>query len=209
MAAQEKGTLTRGRNREATRDAILLAARELLAEEGFQGFGVNAIARRAGCDKQLVYRYFGGIEGLVDAIGAELAGWVEERLAPLAALGRPASYAELMENLALGFLHALRGDPLVQKILAWEMSETSPHVRRLAEARSRALGAWVARERGALQPPPGLDAAAMNAILIAAIQQLVLAGATTGQFAGMPLAEEADWERPRQMLRRIIQALAG
>lgn len=209
MAESDRAGVPRGRNREATRDAILLAARDLLAAEGFQGFGVNAIARRAGCDKQLVYRYFGGLEGLVDAIGADLAGWVEDRLAPIAALGRPASYAELMENLALGFLHALRTDPLVQKILAWELSDASPHVRRLTEARSRALAAWLARERGPLQPPAGLDAAAMNAILIAAIQQMVLSAAATGQCAGMPLAAEADWERPRQMLRRIIRALAG
>ena len=31
--------------------------------------------RRAGCDKQLIYRYYGGMDGLVDAIGGELARW--------------------------------------------------------------------------------------------------------------------------------------
>ncbi|HCV71491.1 MAG TPA: TetR family transcriptional regulator, partial [Agrobacterium sp.] len=52
------------KDRAATEKAIFEAARSLLAEEGFQGFGINAVARRAGCDKQLIYRYFGGLEGL-------------------------------------------------------------------------------------------------------------------------------------------------
>ena len=58
----------RPRNRAGTERAIFIAARTLLAEEGFQGFGVNAVARRAGCDKQLIYRYYGGLNGLIDAI---------------------------------------------------------------------------------------------------------------------------------------------
>ena len=37
----------RVKNRANTEDAIFRAARDLLAEKGFQGFGVNAIARRA------------------------------------------------------------------------------------------------------------------------------------------------------------------
>ena len=68
------------RDRSATSARILKAASELLAESGFQNFGVNAIARRAGCDKQLIYRYYGGMDGLVDAIGGELARWIEQKM---------------------------------------------------------------------------------------------------------------------------------
>jgi AcrR family transcriptional regulator len=62
------------RNRARTEAAILAAAEMLLAERGFTAFGVNAIARAAGCDKQLIYRYFGGLDGLAEAIGRKLAG---------------------------------------------------------------------------------------------------------------------------------------
>jgi AcrR family transcriptional regulator len=197
----------RTRNREETRAAILAAAQGLLAEEGFSGFGVNALARRSGFDKQLIYRYFGGLDGLVDALGEALAGWVAMHLAPALEQDPGPGYGDLVEAVLMAYLDALRGDSLMQKLVAWELSDTSPQVRRLSDQRARAMGELVARLRGDRQPAPGLDAPALNAILIAAIQHLVLAGATSGRFSGLALASDADWDRAKAMLSRIIRAL--
>lgn len=57
------------RNRQQTEKRIVEAAITLLAEEGFNGFGVNAVASKAGVDKVLIYRYFSGLEGLLEFIG--------------------------------------------------------------------------------------------------------------------------------------------
>ena len=199
----------RARNREETRAGILAAAQALLADEGFSGFGVNALARRSGFDKQLIYRYFGGLDGLVDALGEALAGWVAARVAPALAEDPGPGYEDLVEAVLLAYLDALRRDSLMQKLVAWELSDTSPQVRRLADQRARAMGQLVARLRGDRQPADGLDAPALNAILIGAIQHLVLAGATSGRFSGLSLATEADWDRAKAMLSRIVRALHG
>lgn len=196
------------RDRARTESAIVAAAREVLAAEGFQGFGINAVARRAGCDKQLIYRYFGGLDGLIDAIGAQLADWIGSSLDP-AEEAPPATYAEMSERLILRFLDALRGDALVQKIAAWEIAAPSPLVARLTQARGVAMARWMARTRGDLTPPPGLDAPALNIFLIAGVQQLVLAAAAAGQFSGVSLTTEADWDRVRAAARRIIAAVYG
>jgi AcrR family transcriptional regulator len=196
----------RARNRDETRAAILTAAQGLLAEEGFSGFGVNALARRSGFDKQLIYRYFGGLDGLVDALGAAMAGWVATHLAPALARDPGPRYCDLIEAVLMAYLDALRADSLMQKLVAWELSDPSPQVRRLSDQRARALGELVARLRGDRQPEAGLDAPALNAILISAIQHLVLAGATSGRFSGMALASDADWDRAKAMLTRIIRA---
>lgn len=198
----------RARNREETRAAILDAAQELLAEEGFSGFGVNALARRSGFDKQLIYRYFGGLDGLVDALGDALAGWVAARLEPVLEIDPGPGYGDLVEAVIIAYLDALRADSLMQKLVAWELSDPSPQVRRLSDQRARAMGELVARLRGHREPVPGLDAPALNAILIAAIQHLVLAGATSGRFSGMALATDSDWDRAKAMLRRIVRALS-
>lgn len=195
----------RTRNRDTTSSAILDAAAALVARDGFHAFGVNAVAREAGCDKQLIYRYFGGPEGLLDALGERLAGWVADRLRPLEALGRPRSYADLMQRLALGYLQAIRDDTLVRQLIAWEIAAPNTQVQRLAEARGRALAAWMAAQRGDLAPPAGRDAAAINALLIGAIQHLALAAAAGGAFAGVRLVDEADWERVRVALRILIE----
>lgn len=195
------------RDREATERRILDAARAVLAATGSEGFGINAVARQAGCDKQLIYRYFGGLGGLIDAIGTDIASWWADRLRPLDALGRPDSYAELMQRLGLSVLQALRDDALMRQIVLWELTSPSDQVQRLARARSVALQSWMQRTRGDLVPPPGLDAAATNAVILAAIQHLVLAGTTASTFAGVPLGDEADWERMRNTLKRVISAL--
>jgi AcrR family transcriptional regulator len=49
---------------EPRRAKILEAAVREFADHGFAGARVEAIARRAGCNKQLLYHYFGSKEGL-------------------------------------------------------------------------------------------------------------------------------------------------
>jgi len=197
------------KDRAATERVIFAAAKSLLAEEGFQGFGINAVARRAGCDKQLIYRYFGGLEGLVSAIGEDLASWVQERIPQDTGGMFLLTYGDLMERLMLSYLDALRADPLVCKIIAWEVSEQTPQVTQLAEARSKALARWIDRMRGSLQPPKGVDPAVMNAMLLASIQHLVIAGTTNGQFSGVSLKSDKDWDKIATAVKRVVRALYG
>ena len=46
-----------------TEKKLLTAVSTIIEEEGFTKLGVNHIARQAKCDKVLIYRYFGGLEG--------------------------------------------------------------------------------------------------------------------------------------------------
>lgn len=59
------------RNRAATEARLLAAAKEHLELHGFMHFGINTVAARAGADKVLIYRYFGGQQGLLKALGQE------------------------------------------------------------------------------------------------------------------------------------------
>jgi AcrR family transcriptional regulator len=198
----------RTRDRTGTEEAILDAARGVLVEKGFGGWGVNAIARAAGCDKQLIYRYYNGLDGLADALGAQIAG---ETVEALAAVPTPdvGSYGELVAALIDAQLLVLRDHPVMQRIIAWELAEANVLTRAFAEARSRALAAWVGRVRGDFAAPNETDAPAINAVLIAAVQQIVLSAASIGGFAGMALELDADWERLRAAIRRMVLAVYG
>lgn len=63
------------RNRQQTEARIREAALKLLQQEGFEGWGVNPIARATGVDKVLIYRYFGSLEGLLEELVAQTAFW--------------------------------------------------------------------------------------------------------------------------------------
>ncbi|MBK7457943.1 MAG: helix-turn-helix transcriptional regulator [Betaproteobacteria bacterium] len=47
----------------------------MLARDGFGAVGVNAIARQAGVDKVLIYRYFDGLPALLRAWGESGRFW--------------------------------------------------------------------------------------------------------------------------------------
>ena len=49
------------RDKEETKMRIVTAVGRQLAKGGFRDLGVNSIAKEAGVDKVLIYRYFGGL----------------------------------------------------------------------------------------------------------------------------------------------------
>jgi AcrR family transcriptional regulator len=67
----------RRRDAAATRDALLVAARELFDANGFRGTTVRMIGERAGVDQALIARYFGGKSELYQAVLADAAAQPE------------------------------------------------------------------------------------------------------------------------------------
>jgi len=59
-----KRTRRNRRDPDRTRTAILAAAQDEFAAKGLFGGRVNAIARRAGANKRMIYHYFGSKDGL-------------------------------------------------------------------------------------------------------------------------------------------------
>jgi AcrR family transcriptional regulator len=55
------------RNRLQREQRLIEAVGEIVKKEGFDQLGINKIASTAGVNKMLIYRYFGGLSGLIDA----------------------------------------------------------------------------------------------------------------------------------------------
>jgi AcrR family transcriptional regulator len=66
----------RARNPEQTREDILAAAREVLAQDGKEGLSVARVAQRAGINRGTAYQHFQTREQLIDATVA----WVSRKL---------------------------------------------------------------------------------------------------------------------------------
>jgi AcrR family transcriptional regulator len=195
------------RDRSATTQRILDAAQTILTDLGPSGFGVNAVARAAEVDKQLIYRYFGGLDGLLAALGERVADWWQDRLLEGAPETPPASYGALIELLALRLLQIMRSEPLAVQSALWELSDASGLVAPLTAARSRAMAAWMARARGDLRPPEGIDAAAVNAMIVSAISYTVLASRTSGTVVGLATSDDATWIRIEAAIRGLLRGV--
>jgi len=198
------------RSRTATEARLIDAAGAVLMHQGFQGFGVNAIARAAGCDKQLIYRYFGGLEGLVTALAAREGAALSAALEAHAPASPASEYAGLIEQLVLAYLDVLTASRAAQALVLWELSAPSPALAGFARTRAKMLAGWIARRQGRLAPPDGVDALAVNALLIALVHQIVLArSASQAGRARSPEQDEA-WARARAALSHMVRrTLAG
>jgi len=98
----------RPRRSDATKAAILAAAREQFAASGYQGATIRAVAAAAGIDPAMVMRYFGNKEGLFAA-----AAEFDLRLPDLGHVPRSAVGAALVEH----FLERWEGDETLMALL--------------------------------------------------------------------------------------------
>lgn len=190
------------RNRAATEVAIVDAAERLLLAEGWTGLNVQTLAAAAGVDRKLIYRYFDGVEGVVERLAARMDVWLGHTLA-----AEPASaavtYRQFARESLLAWLRALRANPLILRLLAWELTGDTPLLRRTEAARAAVFQTWMRARRPRLRVPPGGDLVALNAVLLASVQHLALS-APRGDFGGVTL-DEAGWSR----IEAAIDTLTG
>lgn len=191
----------RPRNRALTETRILEAARQIIARDGFAALGVNVLAAEAGCDKKLITRYFGGLDGVVAVLGGEAGFWVG---APTPT-GAGGDYADRMVALLELYREHLDANPLLLRMLGAELIAASPILAEMEQARSVAIGQWMAKARGDLKPPEGVDAPAINAVILAALHYLALRGQTLNSFAGIDLSSETGRQRINKAMAMILR----
>jgi AcrR family transcriptional regulator len=201
-AARKAPRAQRTHDTAATMQCILDATVRLLAESGFTALGINAVAAAAGVDKQLIYYHFGGLDGVIRKLGERLELWLGTPLDPRP--GEP--YGEAVHRLLTEYAGALRGNALVLRLLAWELVEPTDALKELEVTRSAAMVPWVQKLRGAAGPvPEGVDAPAVNAVLLAGLHYLALREQSLGSFAGVDLSTPEGAQRIAGALRLITE----
>ncbi|WP_181764640.1 TetR family transcriptional regulator [Streptomyces albidus (ex Kaewkla and Franco 2022)] len=106
--AAQLATEGRPRRSDATRAAILRAARDRFAADGYERATIRAIAREAGIDPSMVMRYYGNKEGLFAA-----ASEIDLRLPLLADCPREEIGARLVRH----FLDRWEGDETLNALV--------------------------------------------------------------------------------------------
>lgn len=211
MAKSAKNKLTayeaKPRDREATRTRLIGAVGSLLAREGFKGLGVNAVAREAGVDKVLIYRYFGGLPELIAAFGREGNFWPSiKELAGgnIEAYGR-LPVTEQLSRLGRNFISAIRQRPLTQEILAWEMVERNELTIELETIRENTMMNFFDMFFPTMNKGP--DIKAIGAIIGAGVSYLVTRGRQISIYNGVNLQSEAGWQRLEKAIDAIIEGM--
>jgi AcrR family transcriptional regulator len=190
-AARAKPT----RDSDAMRERILAAIGTMIVRDGLAAIGINALAREVGCDKVLIYRYFGDLEGVYDAFAARSNFWwtVEELTAGI----DPAkmSVADALKLILRRHALGIRARPVTLAVFAAESMERTPLVVALEtvrETRSLELEAWIAAR---FRLPRHLDFPAITLLIGTAMTYIAVRARKIRVMGGVTIKSDADWER--------------
>jgi AcrR family transcriptional regulator len=195
--AAASGRRTQAERSEATRDALIEAARRLFAEHGYAGVGTEEIVRAAGVTRGALYHHFDGKRGLFEAAYERVEAELAERIAAGALAGGAAAPLDAMRVGAEMFLRACT-EPEAQQIvlldgpsvLGWDRWReiAAEHGLGLIEGTLRA-----AIEAGAIPEQPVRPLAH---VLMGALDE-----------AAMLVARAEDPERMREDVGRTLDSL--
>ncbi|PSB26329.1 TetR/AcrR family transcriptional regulator [Stenomitos frigidus] len=194
------------RDKAETKARILAAVGKLLAESGFQQLGVNAIAREAGVDKVLIYRYFENLPSLLQTFAREGDYWLTaDALIGDTRTAGAESLDEWMLLLLTRFLHDLQQRPVTQEILRWELLEGNELTQALAQVRDRMATESLEFLEQTCSFPPDKDVPAISAVLIAGLVYLVLRTKVSPTFLGIDFTSPAGWQRIEAAIASLVQ----
>jgi len=146
---------------QARREQLLDAAKAVVAEYGFHGVSIEAVARAAGVTRPIVYRHFADLGALLDALVER------ETLRALMQLRAvlPTGVDDLIGAFA-GYLRAVREDPVTWRLVLVTPDGAPALLRERIAAGRAAMVAQLAEAVGprAGSPDPELTAHALSAL---------------------------------------------
>ncbi|QGY41395.1 TetR family transcriptional regulator [Pseudodesulfovibrio cashew] len=195
------------RNKEMTKQKLVQAVGQVMANVGFQQLGVNQVAREAGVDKKLIYRYFGGLEELVATYGRTLDFWpsAEELIGTDRDLIRSMPPSELVSLFFKRYLQAILARPNTLEILAWEALERNALTKALEEVRVKTALEFFELMND--DPPENVDLTALVLIMAGAMNFLAIRSRIHPTLGGIDLQSESGWDRIEKTIDKLMQAI--
>lgn len=193
------------RNRSATTQRIVDALEELLADGGIDSVSISLLAQKADISKVLIYRYFGGLDGLLDyylrlgRIVPQYSVALLEQMRPIT----PTDLAPIWSGQALQLFRRVRASRSARELLMATVKEHNP----LADVVSQAQDAELTRMVGQLAFVEGADYQATSAVLLGALSHLTIQAQQNRPMIGIDLRTEAGWQRIEAAVSLIYKAL--
>lgn len=191
------------RDKDSTKQKLIDAVGRIILKEGFSGIGINSIAKEAGVDKVLIYRYFNGLDGLLKNYVTQKDYYSNKLFNSLSNVDNPAILAK---RIFSGQLNKAVTDKEFQEIILWELNTKNEITTSLADDREKA-GLSLLKYIEKKFSFKNTDIAAITAVIIGGIYYLALRSRTAGVFNGIDLTKKRGWKRIDKALQFLISVL--
>lgn len=196
------------RDRVQTENRLIDAIHELLTEEGFDQIKINRVAQQANVNKVLIYRYFGGINGLIDAYCKKYKPVVSTPPIDVDRL-RGAPTDELFQacfDYVIAEFRLLRNNPQAQRFLKNDLMAYQPDVSHpFTDEKEVQLGNMIDELGDLIQTEYGRP---FSAIILSGMTLLTFMAQDKRTVFGIDLSTDEGWAAIEGGLQRIYQGLA-
>ena len=175
----------------------------IIENDGFTKIGVNRIASQAGCDKVLIYRYFGGLDGLLVewAKRHDYYSFAYSEFIDTIKQSEKWDIRQIVKDVLFRQLHYLKENVLMQQLLVWELSGHSSF-KGILEERER-IG-YKLQEELNKSLDIGNDNDMSVAIIISAINYIVLFTRQYPKLNGIDFSRPEAWSRMEAMISKYV-----
>ncbi|ADB42353.1 MULTISPECIES: TetR/AcrR family transcriptional regulator [Spirosoma] len=193
------------RNRADTTQRIVNALEDVLAEQGLEGARINQIAEKAGISKVLIYRYFGGLDGLMEyyvRMGRMFPHFTPAMLDQIRPIHQD-DLAKVWYRQAIQMFRYMRTSKAAREVLKANVVENDP----TADVISKAQDDELQRLVNQLSFIEGPDSQAISAVMLGALSYLTIQAQNNHTMVGIDLRSEQGWQRIEGAVKLIYLAL--
>ena len=182
---------------------LINAVGEIIRTQGYTGLGVNNIAKQAGVDKVLIYRYFETPEKLIETYVMEKDYWMvfSEKLRNHAAEEKGDLQEILTSILEKQFDYFFK-EPEMQQLIIWETVGKSELMKNIA-LRREAMAVDLLKISDEHFKGGALNFRMLSALLSAGIYYIVL-HRDIGEYCGVDINKPEHAEELKRTIRHVV-----
>jgi AcrR family transcriptional regulator len=196
------------RDRLQTEERLLAAVHDIISTQGFDQLRINRLAQQAKVNKILIYRYFGGLNGLLGAYYEKYKPIVSTPPIDVQQLKGVTvdEFFEVCTTYILDEFRLLRVNPQAQEFLKNDLMAYQPgvlnplaarkeeHLRTMIDALGKLLHTQQARP--------------ISAILVSAMTMLTFMAQDKRTLFGIDLGTDEGWGEIEKAVRSILKSIA-
>lgn len=190
------------RDRESTEKRLLETVGSMIAENGFEQIGINAVAAQSGVSKILIYRYFGSVDGLLAAYIRQYDFW----------LNLPTDIPEreklpqFLKTLFQQQIDRLRTDATLRRLYRWELSCNNEAIAKIREQREKAGLELIRKfcQASGMQQP---EAETISAMFAASVTYLAMLSDFCPVYNGIAIDGDTGWNQIQKGIDMIIDKI--
>jgi AcrR family transcriptional regulator len=196
------------RDKLVTRRKILDAVGRILIHEQGSKVGINSIAKEAGVNKVMIYRYFGSLDKLLIAFAEDQDVWphIELLLKKKSELSTENPLEIALAGYLTNFLNELRRDHVSKEISRWALSERNALTKFMEIEREKQGKSLINQLPFNQNENPDIDLAAIISLLHAGIMHLVLSARYADYYMGIDLKSARGWKRIKDAITTLVNA---